>query len=79
MPFGNLTGYNMLMLDKDEIYELRLSLGLTAAALGKKIGVTANTIFRWEAGSKFPSRRHQIALNELRGDVKERKREKQPA
>ena len=56
---------NMVMLDKDDIYELRMALGLSARALGELVGVTGNTVFRWEAGSKFPSRRHTIELNKL--------------
>ncbi len=71
LPFGNVSDYNMVMLDKDQIYELRMALGLTAKALGEIIGVTANTVFRWEAGSKFPSRRHQIALNKLADKAKQ--------
>lgn len=68
----------MLMLDKDQIYELRMALGMTAQAFGQAIGVTGNTVFRWEAGSKFPSRRHQVKLNEMSAGVK-LPRKKQPA
>ena len=55
----------MVMLDKDQIYELRMALGLSARAFGDLIGVTGNTVFRWESGTKFPSRRHQMELNKL--------------
>ena len=64
----------MVMFDKDNIYELRMALGLSARALGELVGVTGNTVFRWEAGSKFPSRRHTIELNKLLEESK-----KQPA
>lgn len=67
----------MVMLDKDQIYELRIALGLTAAAFGLKVGVTANTVFRWESdpessGTKYPSRRHQAILIKMWRDAQNR-------
>ena len=61
----------MVMLDNIEIYELRKALGMTAAQFGAKIGVTGNTVFRWEAErpTKFPNRRHLTELNKLRDEA----------
>lgn len=58
---------NMVMLDKTEIRALRLRLGLSADKFGALFEprVTGNTVFRWEQGVRFPSRRHQIRLNQI--------------
>lgn len=77
----------MVMLDNEQIYELRMALGMTAQAFGELVGgVTANTVFRWESprdsvGAKYPSRRHQMILNDLWADAvkKGKLRSLQPA
>jgi transcriptional regulator with XRE-family HTH domain len=62
----------MVMFDAKMIRELKKALGLSAREFGERVGVTGNTVFRWQAGSKFPSRRHQEALNKLRKEAEER-------
>lgn len=59
----------MIMFDKQMIIDLREALGLTAAEFGALCGVTWNTVFRWEQGSRHPSRRHQETLNKLKKEA----------
>jgi DNA-binding transcriptional regulator YiaG len=42
-------------MNADEIKQLRAALGMTAKEFGNAIGVTENTVFRWEMGLRFPS------------------------
>ncbi len=63
----------MVMLDKDEIAEIRRTLRLTAHEFGLEVGVTGNTVARWELGIRFPSRRHMLRLNEMRGKAERMK------
>lgn len=63
----------MVMFDKDDIIDLRAALRMTAAEFGARLGVTGNTVFRWESGERFPSRRHTAILNQLLQEVKDRK------
>ena len=44
----------------------RLRLGLSQAQLGQLLGVSTNTIVRWEAGSSAPRAHHRTALIRLR-------------
>ncbi len=39
----------------DEIRDLRLRLGLSQEALARRMGVSMNTVARWEGGSRRPS------------------------
>ncbi len=40
----------------DALRQLRLRLGLTQAGLARRLGVTANTIARWERDERTPGR-----------------------
>ena len=44
----------------------RHRLGLSQADLGKLLGVSTNTVVRWEAGSSKPRAQHRDALLKLR-------------
>jgi len=44
----------------------RHRLGLSQADLGKLLGVSTNTVVRWEAGSSRPRAQHRGALLKLR-------------
>ncbi len=44
----------------------RLRLGLSQAQLGQLLGVSTNTVVRWEAGSSAPRAHHRTALIRLR-------------
>lgn len=55
----------MLLIDAQIICDLRQALGLTADAFAKRLGVTQNTVFRWESGLRTPGREHQVAINHL--------------
>ncbi len=65
----------MVMFDAKLIRELRKSLGMTAKQFGDRLGVTQNTVFRWEsetgeeASRRYPSRRHQKIMNEMLKDA----------
>jgi DNA-binding transcriptional regulator YiaG len=62
----------MVMLDKQQIIDLRAAMGLTAREFGERLGVSWNTVFRWEQGTRYPSRRHQVALNKLKLDAEKK-------
>jgi len=44
----------------------RLRLSLSQAQLGQLLGVSTNTVVRWEAGSSSPRAHHRTALIRLR-------------
>ena len=44
----------------------RRSLGISAAAFGKLIGVTGHTIYKWEHGTSHPRRAQLSALASIR-------------
>lgn len=60
----------MVMLTPQLIIDLRKALGLTAEAFGARLGVTGNTVFRWESGERHPKYEMQFKLNELIDEVK---------
>ncbi len=45
----------------------RLRLKLSQRELGQLLGVSTNTIVRWEAGTSMPRAKHRTHLAELRG------------
>lgn len=49
-----------------QIRELRNGMGLSQAQFGARLGVSANTIARWERGERAPNQYHQLRLNQLR-------------
>lgn len=49
----------------DEIRELRLALGDTQTTLAATLGVSANTVARWEAGAVSPSAYYLVELHRL--------------
>ena len=52
---GNLARYNVAMKPQ-EIKALRHRLKMTGREFADKIGVTVNTVFRWEMGVRKPDR-----------------------
>jgi len=46
---------------------LRLRLGLTAEAIGTLLGVSAQTIYNWEAGNTSPREQQMVRIVMLRG------------
>lgn len=46
---------------------LREKAGFSAAALGELLGVTKETIFRWESGHKRPAHEHLFKLEAILG------------
>ena len=49
-------------MDAQEIKALRLALGLTQTQLAARLGVAANTVYRWETGHTHPDPRARSAL-----------------
>ena len=56
----------MVMLSPKDIRELRLALDLTGGELAQKIGVTEDTVWRWERGDRHPTYKRMVQLNQLR-------------
>ena len=48
--------------------EIRKAICCTAKQLAEKLGVSSETIFGWEAGSLFPTKRYVEALRRLRDE-----------
>lgn len=46
----------------ERIAELRNSLGITQAELGKKLGVTRSAVNSWEMGLSIPQLKHVIEM-----------------
>ena len=43
------------------MYKFRYALGLSQAEFAKELGVTTNTVARWERGEIFPPRLAELA------------------
>jgi DNA-binding transcriptional regulator YiaG len=55
----------MYMLTAEQIRELREKLGLTPTGFGAMLGVSDNTVRRWELGDRNPKHDTMVRLNEL--------------
>ncbi len=55
----------MVMITPEVIHETRIALGDSAERFGARLGVTGNTVFRWESGERHPKYEMQIRLNLL--------------
>lgn len=53
------------MVQEGKIYEARKQLDLSQEELAEKLGVSRNTVSRWELGTSKPSAENLMALNEL--------------
>ena len=53
------------MFTSEQIRELRMALGWGQTELAFRIGVSQNTVARWESGDRNPSRKHNEILNKL--------------
>lgn len=49
----------------DEIKDLRAALDLTQTALAKKLGITVDTVRKYEQGQRSPSERITALLDDL--------------
>lgn len=49
----------------ERIVELRNSLGITQAELGKKLGVTRSAVNSWEMGLSIPQLKHVIEMAKI--------------
>jgi transcriptional regulator with XRE-family HTH domain len=56
----------MVMLTPQDIRGLRLAMGLTGAEFAQRVGVSEDTIWRWEKGNRHPNYKRMEKLNELR-------------
>jgi transcriptional regulator with XRE-family HTH domain len=55
-------------LTRAEFRRIRLSLGLTQAALAKKLGVKRNTVSRWETGELTLPIMAALSVTQLRAE-----------
>lgn len=51
----------------DDVKALRTELGLTLRALAEHLGVDIKDVLAWEAGERFPTKRHVGRMQALRG------------
>ena len=52
-------------MTQDEIRQLRQKLGLTQEEFARRLGVSWNTIARWETGTRKPGKFAQIVLRQM--------------
>lgn len=55
------------MIQETGVYACRKKLGLSQEELAEKLGVTRNTVSRWELGTAKPSMEKLVILSELCG------------
>lgn len=55
----------MHMVESVHIKRLREILEISQTTLGNFVGVTQNTVARWEGGDRFPSRKHVQKMYDL--------------
>lgn len=55
----------MLMLTPQDIARLRKELGLSPTQFAAKLGVSENTVRRWEIGDRHPRYNMMVTLNEM--------------
>lgn len=60
-----MKGENSNMVQEAEVRSIRKKLGLSQEKLAEKLGVTRNTVSRWERGEVCPTADNLIALNRL--------------
>ncbi len=53
----------------DTIRSLRQSLGLTQEALARKLGVSWNTVARWESGLHAPDKYNDMLLKRMQRKI----------
>lgn len=58
-------GFDKMVVQKGKVYEVRKQLHLSQGELAEKLGVTRNTVSRWELGTSKPSAENLMALNKL--------------
>jgi DNA-binding transcriptional regulator YiaG len=60
----------MKIMNAKEVKQIRKSLGFTGEQLAKRLGVTANTVFRWEMGIRRVRGAALTMLRELTEEAK---------
>lgn len=55
-------------MDKSEIKEIRLALGLSQRRLANKLGVSKLSVYKWEAGRSVPHPVFVKMIMELRDE-----------
>ena len=55
-------------MDKSEIKEIRLALGLSQRRLANKLGVSKLSVYKWEAGRSVPHPVFVKMITELRDE-----------
>ena len=75
MTFRSIDYTMRIVMSGRELRSIRQKLALTQAALAEAIGVTSNTIARWERGEMAISEPAARLLEKLAGERKIAKRE----
>jgi len=58
------------MLTAEEIRAIRKLLGMTPTQFAGRVGVSENTVRRWEIGDRHPKWEHVVILNGIKDDLK---------
>ena len=63
----------MGMMTPEDIKRLRLTLRMTAREFGELVGVSEDSVYFWEAGTRHPNYRNLVRLNEIVSDLDKRR------
>ena len=66
-PIEAEEGKVRVRMSPNSIKRIRDKFGISQAQMGELLGVSTNTVVRWEAGSSTPRDRYKLSLAELRG------------
>jgi DNA-binding transcriptional regulator YiaG len=61
------------VMNKSQIKKIRSALGLTGDALAERLGVTGNTVRRWECGARQAKGSAVVMLRRMFAEIKEQK------
>ena len=60
----------MGMMTPTDIKAIRVALGLEHEEFAARLGVSANTVYRWELGDRHPNYGRQAKLNVLAAEAR---------
>lgn len=68
--------HNGLMLNGEQIAELRKELGLTQKEFGERVGSSESCVCLWESGKRHPTYGKMLKLNKLLTEARNGKKAK---